>query len=105
VRNERERPGELVHMEVKKVGRISEGGVWRPHGRGPASVTPNRTTTVGYDYVRSLVDDHSRLAYREIAEGEIGTTCADLAPNRSSSRRTALAERKGGTPEPHPAEQ
>ena len=34
VRNERERPGDLVHMDVKKVGRSSDGGVWRPHGRG-----------------------------------------------------------------------
>ena len=64
-------------MDVKKVGRSSDGGVWRPHGRGSASVTRNRTTTVGYDYVHSLVDDHSRLAYWEIAPDEMGTTCAE----------------------------
>ncbi len=35
VRYERERPGELIHIDVKKLGRIPEGGGWRAHGRGP----------------------------------------------------------------------
>ena len=34
VRYERDRPGELVHMDVKKIGRIPDGGGWRAHGRG-----------------------------------------------------------------------
>jgi transposase InsO family protein len=73
VRYERERPGELVHMDVKKLGRIPDGGGWRVHGRGER---PNRKRGLGFDYVHSLVDDHSRLAYSEILPDEKGPTCA-----------------------------
>ena len=67
VRYERARPGELVHMDVKKIGRIPDGGGWRAHGRAAGKHQPqDRTTKIGYDYVHSLVDDHSRLAYSEI---------------------------------------
>ena len=73
VRYERERPGELVHIDVKKLGRIPGGGGWRAHGRG---ARPAIRRAVGYDYVHSCVDDHSRLAYSEIHADEQGTTCA-----------------------------
>ena len=76
VRYERDRPGELVHMDVKKLGRIPDGGGWRAHGRAAGSTSRDRATRVGYDYVHSLVDDHSRLAYSEILSDEKGTTCA-----------------------------
>lgn len=76
VRYERDQPGELVHMDVKKIGRIPDGGGWRAHGRGAGSLTRDRTTRVGFDYVHSLVDDHSRLAYSEILPDENGATCA-----------------------------
>lgn len=76
VRYEREHPGELVHMDVKKLGRIPDGGGWRAHGRGAASITRDRSTRVGFDYVHSMVDDHSRLAYSEILLDEKGVTCA-----------------------------
>lgn len=76
VRYERERPGELVHMDVKKIGRIPDGGGWRAHGRGAGSILRDRSTVVGFDYVHSLVDDHSRLAYSEILSNEKGPTCA-----------------------------
>ncbi|WP_156996762.1 IS481 family transposase [Knoellia aerolata] len=72
IRYERERPGELVHMDVKKLGRIPDGGGWRAHGRSEAV----RGRGIGYDYVHSLVDDHSRLAYSEILPDESGPTCA-----------------------------
>jgi transposase InsO family protein len=72
VRYERERPGELVHMDVKKVGRIPDGGGWRAHGRSEEV----RGRGIGYDYVHSLVDDHSRLAYSETLPDEKGPTCA-----------------------------
>ena len=62
VRYERERPGELVHVDVKKLGRIPDGGGWRAHGRG---ARPRALRAIGYDYVHSAVDDHSRLAYSE----------------------------------------
>jgi transposase InsO family protein len=75
-RYERSRPGELVHMDVQKLGRIPDGGGWRAYGRGGAEITRDKATKVGYDYVHSLVDDHSRLAYSEILPDEKGTTCA-----------------------------
>ena len=76
VRYERDRPGELVHMDVKKIGRIPDGGGWRVHGRAHREATRDRTTKIGFDYVHSLVDDHSRLAYSEILPDEKGATCA-----------------------------
>jgi Integrase core domain/leucine-zipper of insertion element IS481 len=76
VRYERHRPGELVHMDVKKLGRIPAGGGWRAHGRPATSAARDRTTRVGFDYVHSLIDDHSRLAYSEVLADEKGATCA-----------------------------
>jgi transposase InsO family protein len=76
VRYERSRPGELVHMDVKKLGRIPYGGGWRALGRAARETTKDRSTKVGYDYVHSLVDDYSRLAYSEVLPDEKGTTCA-----------------------------
>jgi transposase InsO family protein len=76
VRYERERPGELVHMDVKKIGRIPDGGGWRAHGR--ANRDRDRKNGPGYDYVHSAVDDHSRLAYSEILADERADTCADF---------------------------
>jgi len=72
VRYERERPGELVHMDVKKVGKIPDGGGWRAHGRSEKV----RGRGIGYDYVHSLVDDYTRFAYSEILPDEQGSTCA-----------------------------
>ena len=74
VRYERERPGELVHVDVKKVGRIPDGGGWRAHGRSEEA----RGRGIGYDFVHSMVDDNSRLAYSEIHPDEKGPTCAQF---------------------------
>jgi transposase InsO family protein len=68
------RPGELVHVDVKKLGRIPAGGGWRAHGRG--NVAHNSKTRVGYAYVHSAVDACSRVAYSEILSDERGDTCA-----------------------------
>jgi len=76
VRYERERPGELVHMDVKKLGRIPDGGGWKAHGREAGSLLRDRTTRIGFDYIHSVVDDHSRLAYSEVLPDEKGPTCA-----------------------------
>jgi len=77
VRYERDRPGELVHMDVKKLGRIPDGGGWRVEGPGTINHRARSSNTLGgYDYVHSLVDDHSRLAYSEILPDEKGATCA-----------------------------
>jgi len=76
VRYERSTPGELVHMDVKKVGKIPDGGGWKAHGRQLGSTGAKRRARIGFDYVHSLVDDHSRLAYSEILSDEQGRTCA-----------------------------
>ena len=72
-RYERDRPGELVHVDVKKLGRIPDGGGHRTLGRQAGRVT---RSSVGFDYVHSAVDDHSRLAYSEIHPDEKVATCA-----------------------------
>jgi len=74
VRYERTRPGELVHVDVKKLGRIPDGGGWKLHGRGKGH--RDRKNKIGFDYVHSMVDDHTRLAYSEVLPDEQGATCA-----------------------------
>jgi transposase InsO family protein len=71
-RYERERPGELIHVDVKKLGRIPNGGGHRVTGREAGR--PIRG--MGFDYVHSALDDHSRLAYSEIHPDEKVATCA-----------------------------
>jgi transposase InsO family protein len=75
-RYERDRPGELVHMDVKKIGRIPDGGGWRAHGRAMGSTWAKKKARIGFDYVHSVVDDHSRYAYTEILDDEKGASCA-----------------------------
>lgn len=75
-RYERERPGELVHVDVKKLGRIPDGGGWRAWGKQMGRTTAQRKARPGFDFVHSAVDDHTRLAYSEILEDEKGDTCA-----------------------------
>jgi transposase InsO family protein len=72
VRYQRERPGELVHIDVKKLGRIPDGGGHRAHGRAAAS----RGRGIGYDYIHSAVDDRSRVAFSQILADETAKTCA-----------------------------
>lgn len=76
VRYERDRPGELIHMDVKKIGRIPDGGGWKAHGRQAGDTGARKRAHIGYDYIHSVVDDHSRLAYSEILDDEKGSTCA-----------------------------
>lgn len=76
-RYERDRPGELVHMDVKKLGKIPDGGGWRARGETRTNHQARLDKApIGYDYVHSLVDDHTRLAYSEIHPDEKGSTCA-----------------------------
>ena len=72
-RYERSRPGELVHVDVKKLGRIPDGGGWRVTGRQPRS---RASRGLGYDYLHVAVDDHSRVAYVEALDDETAATCA-----------------------------
>lgn len=67
-------PGELVHIDIKKLGRVPDGGGWRSIGM------QNRGTKqkVGYEFCHSMVDDHSRVAYTEILDSENGEACAEF---------------------------
>jgi transposase InsO family protein len=76
VRYEKDTPGELIHMDVKKIGKIPPGGGWRAHGRAATIEQKHKRAKIGYDYVHSVVDDHSRLAYTEVLPDEKGPTCA-----------------------------
>lgn len=76
-RYERDRPGELIHVDVKKLGRLRDGGGWRVHGRDSLERRRARYgPRVGYDYVHAAIDDHTRLAYAEIHRDERAHTCA-----------------------------
>lgn len=74
VRYERERPGELVHIDVKKQARIPDGGGWRVLGRGQDRSKGH--SGVGYDYLHIAVDDRSRIAYVEPQANERDVTAA-----------------------------
>jgi transposase InsO family protein len=93
-RYERAQPGELVHVDVKKLGRIPPGGGWRKLGRGPRS-TEDRRRRLGYDYLHVAIDDHSRLAFVEIHPDErAGTVVGFLARAcRSFEEQGARVER------------
>ncbi len=72
IRYVRERPGELLHIDVKKLGRIPDGGGHRFRGR----VTGTPRAHAGYDYLHVAIDDMSRVAYVAPFADERGTTCA-----------------------------
>jgi transposase InsO family protein len=74
-------PGDLIHVDIKKLGRIPDGGGWRIHGRGSAqdrragaardrAARAGAPGSRGYAYIHHAVDDHSRLAYSEIHTDE-----------------------------------
>ena len=84
-RYEHDHPGSLIHVDVKKLGNIPEGGGWRTLGR--AQGKHNRATTdthcrrgktrgplLGHAYVHTVIDDHSRVAYAEIHDDETSDT-------------------------------
>jgi len=71
-RYEREQPGDLLHVDVKKLGRVPDGGGWRVHGRSEEV----RGRGLGWDYVHVAIDDHTRLAYAEVLPDERTGTCA-----------------------------
>jgi transposase InsO family protein len=74
-RYEFDRPGGLVHVDIKKLGRIPDGGGWRAVGKtqGNKNTTKGR---IGYDLIHTAIDDCSRLAYSEILRDERKETCA-----------------------------
>lgn len=73
----------MVHLDVKKVGRIPNGGGWRIHGRNSPEAraverTKKRDARRGYVYLHSAIDGHTRLAYTEALDDEKGVTAADF---------------------------
>ena len=80
-------PGHMIHLDVKKAGRIPDGGGWRAHGRGSPEAkavdqAKTRGARTGYVYLHSAIDGHTRLAYTEALENEqastaIGVCCTD----------------------------
>jgi transposase InsO family protein len=74
IRYERGAPGELLHVDIKKLGRIPDGGGWRAHGRSESV----RGRGIGWDYLHVAVDDHSRFAFVQVHGDERGETCAQF---------------------------
>jgi transposase InsO family protein len=92
-RYEHPRPGDLVHIDVKKLGKIPNGGGWRLHGR--SEEVRGRTIHgrgIGYDFLHVAVDDHSRTAYVEALPDERDPTSAGFL-----RRATAWFARHGIT--------
>lgn len=83
-RYEKDTPGELIHVDIKKLGRIPDGGGWRALGQSQGrrnsrryrryDNTGSRQRTVGYGYIHAAVDDHTRLAYVEVLDDEKAVT-------------------------------
>jgi transposase InsO family protein len=77
-RYEREQPGDLLHVDVMKLGRIPDGGGWRVHGRAATVDHRHKPVPIGFDYVHVAIDDHSRLAYVEVLSDERVNACASF---------------------------
>ena len=85
-RYEHAAPGDLVHVDVKKLGKIPGGGGWRVHGRAVGkrnamantAQRKNNHPVIGYHFLHTAIDDHSRLAYSELLPNELGATAAEF---------------------------
>lgn len=75
VRYEKETPGELVHVDIKKLSRIPDGGGWRMLGRQAGNRNKKRQG-LGYAFLHHAVDDCTRLAYSEQLDDERKETAA-----------------------------
>ena len=100
-RYERERPGELVHIDVKKLGRIQGGagkrvrdGLRQHYNRTVSDRDGRRRQTVGWDYVHVAIDDCTRLAYAEVLTDEKASTAIGFL-----GRALAFYQRHGVTGE------
>jgi transposase InsO family protein len=77
-RYEHPRPGDLLHVDVKKLGRIPDGGGWRLDGVNAADRGRSRHKPSGFDFIHVAIDDHSRITYAEILSDEKAGTCAQF---------------------------
>ncbi len=82
------RPGQMVHVDVKKVGRIPNGGGWRTHCRLSAQAkrsqrrkARSKQPRIGYTYLHSAIDGNTRLAYTEARDDETAATAIDFMNN------------------------
>lgn len=75
VRYQRDRPGELIHVDIKKIGAIPDGGGWKVHGRGNDG--HHGHSGAGYRFIHTAIDDRTRIAYSEILDSE---NVIDAAP-------------------------
>jgi transposase InsO family protein len=90
-RYEHAQPGDLLHVDVKKLGNIPDGGGWRylgrQQGRKNREATPDkprnkwRNPNIGTAFVHTVVDDHSRVAYAEIHDDETAATATAVLRN------------------------
>ena len=90
-RYEHERPGDLIHVDVKKLGKVPDGGGWRYVGRKQGNrnraATPDkprnkwRNPQIGICYLHTVIDDHSRVAYVEAHGDESKETAAEVLRN------------------------
>jgi transposase InsO family protein len=74
MRYQRDRPGELIHVDIKKIAAIPNGGGWRAHGRGNDGHSGH--SGAGYCYIHTAIDDRTRIAYSEILNDEQAITAA-----------------------------
>lgn len=87
-RYEHPHPGSLIHVDVKKFGNIPDGGGWRYVGRQQGernrAATPGKPRNthhnpkMGYAFVHTVIDDHSRVAYAEIHDDETARTATGV---------------------------
>jgi hypothetical protein len=87
-RYEHEKPGAMIHVDVKKLGNIPDGGGWRyvgrQRGKQNRTLTPekqrnsHRNPLIGTAYVHTVIDDHSRVAYAEIHGDETAATAVGV---------------------------
>ena len=87
-RYEHDEPGSLLHVDVKKLGNIPDGGGWRYTGRQQGgrnrAATPDKPRSkhrgplLGTAFVHTVLDDHSRVAYAEIHDDETGPTATGV---------------------------
>ena len=75
-RYQRDLPGELIHVDVKKLAGIPDGGGWRIHGRGYRGEKSTKRNWAGYRYIHTAVDDRTRIVYSEIHYNEQAVTAA-----------------------------
>jgi transposase InsO family protein len=88
IRYVKDHPGELVHVDIKQLGRVPDGGGWRVNG------IEHRGTKqgVGYEYLHSMVDDHTRVAYTEALDTQDAQACAGFML-RAAERLASLGYR------------